>query len=356
MTRLTRTTWRPSPARCWRPPRHAGWRRRAQARADDKTLIDCSSVARGSVRRAPGRRAPSEGITANPANGDIYVGTFDVPSPANPNPKKQAAALSTATARWSPRSTSATRRCSVLGFDPANKHVYILNVGNFAASRPRIQRVAADLTGLTDVAIIRESRTGSAHGRQPGRQLRHDTFGPAPVCPMRMAFDSKGIFTYPTRSRAPSQDHQPGGRAPNCDVETFSHDPLLATAGFPAFAANGLAFTRTNRRALIANTGDDRVLKLDMSRNEKGHDLRRASTRGRPRFDQRGRLWVAANQADEVLALNAVGGSSPSSANSEEFAATMETPNGLLFPASPDRVRRHVRHEPRGCVNRGRGR
>src|SRR5262249_17737315 len=30
-----------------------------------------------------------EGITANPANGDIYVSTFDAPSPTNPNPNNK---------------------------------------------------------------------------------------------------------------------------------------------------------------------------------------------------------------------------------------------------------------------------
>lgn len=77
---------------------------------------------------------------------------------------------------------------------------------------------------------------------------------------------------------------------PTCPVETISQDPLLATAGFPPFGANGLLF-------------------------------------------EHGRLWVAANQADQVVALNERGRVIAKAGEFEGFRRD-GTPRGLLFPAS----------------------
>jgi sugar lactone lactonase YvrE len=47
-------------------------------------------------------------------------------------------------------------------------------------------------------------------------------------------------------------------------VTTIKHDGLLATAGFPPFSANGLALSNDGTKLFVANTGDDRVLRLDL--------------------------------------------------------------------------------------------
>ena len=49
------------------------------------------------------------------------------------------------------------------------------------------------------------------------------------------------------------------------NVTTLVQDPLLATAGFLPCGANGLAFNGDDSALFIANTGDDRVLKLNMA-------------------------------------------------------------------------------------------
>ena len=46
-----------------------------------------------------------------------------------------------------------------------------------------------------------------------------------------------------------------------CVPSLVVRDPLLATAGFPPFGANGLAFNGDESALFVANTGDDRVLK-----------------------------------------------------------------------------------------------
>ena len=53
-----------------------------------------------------------------------------------------------------------------------------------------------------------------------------------------------------------------------CPVATVTHDGLLATAGFPPFGANGLALSRDGTKLFIANTGDDRILRLDLKTGE----------------------------------------------------------------------------------------
>ena len=118
----------------------------------------------------------------------------------------------------------------------------------------------------------------------------------------------------------------------------FSHDLLKpGSHGFPPFGANGLAFNSNESVLFVANTGDDRVLKI---RNP--HSLTPTLTvfaeslNGADGlvFDKRtGLLWVCANQADEVVALNDKG---RVVAKLGEFRGIKRngTPDGLLFPAS----------------------
>lgn len=76
--------------------------------------------------------------------------------------------------------------------------------------------------------------------------------------------------------------------------------------GFPPFGANGLAFK--DNALFIANTADDRILKLDLTPPLTHTSLTTfaESINGADGilFDDKGRLWVAANQGDEVVALN----------------------------------------------------
>ena len=119
-----------------------------------------------------------------------------------------------------------------------------------------------------------------------------------------------------------------------CVVATVAHDPLLATAGFPPFGANGLALNADETALFIANTGDNRVLKMDLA--NKSISVFSESLHGADgiTFDDSGRLWVAANQGDQIVALSETG---RVIAKLGEFQGINRdgTPNGLLFPASP---------------------
>ena len=121
--------------------------------------------------------------------------------------------------------------------------------------------------------------------------------------------------------------------APACPITTVSHDPLLATAGFPPFGANGLALSADEKTLFIAITGDNRVLKMDLVAAGAPITVFAESIHGADGLlFENGRLWVAANQADQVVALN----ERADHCQSGEFEGIRRdgTPRELLFPAS----------------------
>jgi len=273
-----------------------------------------------------------EGITANPANGDIYVGTFDAVPPPNDRPNMLL--------RFAHNGQLVAQRdfggTPLLGlaFDRANGKVYI---ANFGASK--IQRIAAAFNSATpveDVATI--PGIGAPPARVTGNpDLSSDTiiFGsnsfPAPNA---LTFDGQGnLYVSDSFQGAIFRISNPAACAPACAVTTLVHDPLLATAGFPPFGANGIAFNSEESTLFIANTGDDRILKLDLASNAVAVFAESINGADGIAFDGSGRLWVAANQADEVVALNANG---RVVARLGEFQGVRNdgSPRGLLFPAS----------------------
>jgi DNA-binding beta-propeller fold protein YncE len=278
-----------------------------------------------------------EGITANPRDGDIYVGTFEGGAQNkllryNRHGKLEAQKI------------FGTAPLLGLEFDRHNRKVYVAVVGDFGGSESRIQRIAANFNGgsmIEDVAII------PAVGAPPQRTVDNpdgskDTimFGPGARVPNAMVLNRLGNVLYISDSfqGAIFKISDLPGCAPSCKVDKISHDPLLATAGFPPFGANGLALSHDEKTLFIANTGDDRVLKLDLTQpplSEKAVTIFAESINGADglAIDKRGRVWVAANQADEVLALNEKG---KVVARLGEFRGIRDngTPRGLLFPAS----------------------
>jgi DNA-binding beta-propeller fold protein YncE len=283
-----------------------------------------------------GVRQP-EGIAANPANGDIYVATFDF---ANPNKllryNRHGRLLAT-------RDFGSTPLLGLL-FDPVQSKVYITNAGDLAGTgAAKIQRIAADFNSATpieDVVTVSGTGIGAPAARHetnnPDGSEDVITFGSnfAPAL-NAMDFDKSGnLYVSDSFEGAIFQISNVRSCAPSCAATLFAHDPLLATAGFPPFGANGLAFNGDDSVLFIANTGDDRVLKLDT--HAKIVSVFAESINGADGivFDDKGLLWVAANQADELVALNENG---KIVAKLGEFRGINRngTPNGLLFPASP---------------------
>jgi sugar lactone lactonase YvrE len=273
-----------------------------------------------------------EGITANPASGDIFVGTFDVGSPNNQLLRFDRQGRLEASRAFG------TTPLLGLEFDRNRQQVYIAAVGDFSGTGSRIQRIAANFkadTKIEEVAPI-PAIGAPAPRKVPNPDGSEDTitFGNAARVPNALTFDRAGnLYVSDSFQGAIFRIENPAKCAPGCVATTVVHDPLLATAGFPPFGANGIAFNRDESALFIANTGDDRVLKLDMQSRAVRVFAESINGADGLAFDEHGRLWVAANQADELVALNEAGRVVAKLGDFEGIAQN-GSPVGLLFPAS----------------------
>jgi len=298
--------------------------------ADD--LVVKREAAKEFATLPDGVRFP-EGIAANPGTGDIFVATFDF----GPNSNKLL--------RFRRNGKLAVQRdfgnTPLLGlaFNPLDGKVYICNVGALVGGMSKIQRIPANFTDATpieDVAVI------PSIGPPPDRTVGNPDgsedvimFGNNAPAPNALAFSYTGGDLFVSDSfqgaifKIASVHSCPGG----CPVTTVKHDGLLATAGFPPFGANGLAVNGDDTMLYVANTGDDRILRMELPGGPLQVFAESVNGADGIGFDQDGRLWVAANQADEVVALNASG---RVVAKLGDFEGIRKdgSPRGLLFPAS----------------------
>jgi sugar lactone lactonase YvrE len=114
---------------------------------------------------------------------------------------------------------------------------------------------------------------------------------------------------------------------------------LLRTTGIPPFGANGLRFNGHESALFVLNTGDDTIIKIPVVGTAPG-------TAGTPvvfansingadglLIDENDNLWVAANQADEIVVVDPTG---RAIAKLGDFGGVTHsgTPIQMLFPAS----------------------
>ncbi len=304
---------------------------------DDETS---SAVVELFVKLPSGTRYP-EGITTNPATNSIYVATFDFFVDAN------TVLFSNKLLRYDVDGTLEAQidfgASALLGiqYNPADDKIYIANW-----SEEKVQRVPADFdanTPVEDVANIPEigpplDRTlDNPDGTEdligfgrPGMDT--DRVKPSPNVPI---FDSAGdLYVSDSFQGAVFKVTDPVGCAAPCNVETLTHDPFLATAGFPAFGANGLAFNDDETELLICNTGDDRIMRLNIADGSLEEFTQ--SVDGCDGFvrDPLGRLWIAANQGDEMVRINSQGQVVEKLGSFEGIDSTDDSPIGLLFPTN----------------------
>lgn len=270
-----------------------------------------------------------EGIAVDPKNGDVYVSTFDFGG----NNRllrfgRHGRLLAQIDFAGSP--------LLGLAFDALSHEVY---VANFGVSK--IQRVPA---GFADGAAVEDVADVPIVGAPADRVVGNpdgstDTisFGNAFPAPNALVLDGAGSLWFSDSFqgaifRIPALADCPG---PACSVELVVQDPLLATAGFPPFGANGLAFSHDELSLFVANTGDDRVLRVDLAGPEPVISVFAESVNGADglAMGDDGTLWVAANQADQIVGLDASG---RVVAKLGEFLGLRRdgTVRGLLFPAS----------------------
>jgi sugar lactone lactonase YvrE len=289
-------------------------------------------AAREFTRLPDGVRFP-EGITADPDTGDIYVGTFDF---GGNNQLLRFHANGKLAAR---KDFGATPLLG-LAYNPIDGKIYICNTGDLAGLpyKSKIQRIPAGFhegTAVEDVAFL--PHIGPPPDRMVGNpDGSQDTieFGNGAAAPNALAFHSDGsLFVSDSFQGAIFRIGNADLCDGSCTADTFLQDGMLATAGFPPFGANGIAFSTDEKFLYVANTGDDRILKVDLG--TKAVEVFAESLNGADgiAFDASGHLWVAANQADEVVVLNDKG--APIVTLGDFLGIGKDgAPRGLLFPAS----------------------
>jgi hypothetical protein len=254
-----------------------------------------------------------EGISANPYNGDIFVSTFEFDTTGTEtngvvrfNRDGKVDVIS---------DFSGNIPLLGLAFNKEDDKVYIASVGNFQNVPSTIQRIAANFTdGATfdDVAVIPNIGPPLDPRIVDNPDTSQDTivFGDFAAVPNALAFrNSDGaLFVSDSFQGAIFRIDNAHSCTPPCPVETVIHHPLLATTGFPPFGANGIAINAYEDALFVANTGDDRVLRIHLNKEGSASEISifAESINGADgiAFDYHGNLWVAANQADQVVMVN----------------------------------------------------
>ena len=249
----------------------------------------------------PGTAHP-EGITVD-AQGNIYVADFDASKLAGPGNVVVFNAAGKLLRKLDVHGSS--NLLLGLAFHPQTNALLVLDLGNASVLK------VDPLTGASSVFASLPSGAGP-------NALTFDSLGNVYVSDSFLAT----IWRIPAAGGVPA---------------AWVSDPLLGTKGVPPFGANGIAFNNAHTLMFVANTGNDTVVKIPVLSG---------STAGTPGvfvnsingadgliIDAADNIWVAANQADEIVVVDPSG---RAIAKLGDFEGIDEqgTPAGLLFPAS----------------------
>ena len=250
----------------------------------------------------PGTAHP-EGITAD-ADGNLYVTDFDVSKSSGPGNivvfDRAGRLLRTLEVQGS------SNLLLGIAFHPKTKELLVIDFGNH-----QVLRVDPHTGASWDFSTL-----------------------PAGAGPNALAFDEEGdVYISDSALARIWRTGMDGGVA---DTWVENQD-LLGTAGVPPFGANGMAFNNAGTAMFVANTGNDTVVRIPvMGNGEAGiPEVLVNSINGADGLliDGDDNIWVAANQADEVVVLDTTG---RVIAKLGDFGGINPdgSPAGLLFPAS----------------------
>ena len=258
-----------------------------------------------------------EGLTVG-SDGNVYVSTFN---PANPGTKPQVLTFSSQgrllnrvdihpMVAGDPQPSSAMLG---VGFRPGTD---ALRVIDFGAGNVR---TVDPTNGNSDVCITLHNSPGN-----PGlNALTFDTAGNTYISDL-----NQGIIWRLSGSACGS-------------AEIWWQDSLLLpNNGVPPFGANGLGFNKAGDALFVANTAMDWIVKITVSGGTSqdpqpvSSEVFTNSINGADGLilDSNDNLWVAANQADEIVVVDPTG---KAIAKLGDFDGLQNgVTRGLLFPAS----------------------
>lgn len=272
-----------------------------------------------------------ESLAADPASGELYVGTFDA---RTPEPARNNRLL-----RYSPQGRLLAQRAfgatPLTGIAYFESKLYVLNFGASALQRLDARfGVDTPIETLATFGALASPPAGERSIDNPDGSQDRIQFGAAGFPAINgLVFDSAGNLYVSDSFQGAIYRIEGAARctAP-CAVTTLVQHPLLATTGALPFGANGLAFSADERTLYINNAGDGRVLRMRLADGaievlaESIHWADGLQFHG-------GLLWVAANQADRVLALDEHGRIRVQAGEFQGHDAA-GAPRGLLFPAA----------------------
>jgi len=278
-----------------------------------------------------------EGITANPKTRELFVGTVELGGGDNFVLRLDRRGRVVAQLAVGPLPLLG------LAFNPRDEHVYIAAPGATVGQSSRIVRIPADFTSSTmleDVAQVPLLPPVPIRVEPTGDLI---LFGQTPPVPNGLVFrPSDGALLFSDAAQGailqiadPSQASNVCPADSSC-VSTLIQNNLLRGVGFPNAGANGIALSEDESALFICNTGDDRLLRLDLAAGML-FSLLRADINGCDGMvlGPGGSLIITANQADQVVIVDSETGAVL--AELGEFFGRLPsgTPLGLATPASP---------------------
>jgi sugar lactone lactonase YvrE len=248
-----------------------------------------------------------EGLTVGP-DGNIYVATFDP--------------------------TGASGPAQVLVFDPQG-HLLQQHV---------IQGASSAMLGVafrpgTDTLMVIDFGRGTVMTVDPTTGKAADCVtGPGPGAGLNaMTFDRSGNIYVSGSFTGTIYTNSSSTSICGPAKSWFTSTDLLGPSnGIPPFGANGIEFNKAGTAMFAANTALDWIVKIEVSGGQAGDaKVFTNSINGADGLviDGNDNLWVAANQADEIVVVDPIG---KAIAKLGDFDGVRNgVTNGLLFPASP---------------------
>jgi sugar lactone lactonase YvrE len=250
-----------------------------------------------------------EGIAVGP-DGNVYVTTFGFNSAGPVNGPGQLYVFRANDGKLIRQVSIAGSTSHLLGMDfqPSTQTLLVID---FGAGNVRL---VDPITGLSSVCITVPTP-------------------PASTGLNALTFDSAGN-TYISDSFQGIIWKKSG---PGCGAATaWVTSPLLTTSGVPPFGANGLQFNNAGNALFVANTGNDQIIRIPVSGGSPGTPtvfVNSINGADGLVIDKDDNIWVAANQADEIVVVDPTG---KAIAKLGDFDGMTRdgAAHGLLFPAS----------------------